>query len=150
MSYFKSKIKHCAGFTLVEVITTIVIMGLLALFFVNYMGTALDYSWESVELVAGEAQAEGTMEQIIGRYVQEMNSDPDGALATLKTKIDAGDYNTGSVTVTSAYMSFDVNGNEQTAVDNELLKVTIQAPGNDLTTILPKSRWIATDPTVNY
>ena len=43
------------GFTLVEVILTLIAAGILSVFFVNYMGAALDFSWKSVEIVTGDA-----------------------------------------------------------------------------------------------
>ena len=46
------------GFTLVEIIASLIVMGILAAFFVHFMGTAVGYSWEAVEFVAGEAEAE--------------------------------------------------------------------------------------------
>ncbi len=66
------------GFTLIEVIATIIIMGILAAFFIHFMGTALNRSWQSVELVAGDARAQGLMEKIIAEYVEKINSDRSG------------------------------------------------------------------------
>jgi len=88
MNYVSSKISSNKGFTLVEIIATIIVMGILAAFFIHFMGTALHDSWKSVELVAVEAEAEGIMEQIIADYVMEMNKNSDDALSILKTKIE--------------------------------------------------------------
>jgi prepilin-type N-terminal cleavage/methylation domain-containing protein len=138
------------GFTLVEIIVTLVVVGVLAAFFVHFMGTAIGESYKTMELVVGEAEAESKMEEIIARYVEEMNTDPDTALENLTVKIDNGDYNTALVSVTHSFVAFDVNGNEQTVTDSELLKITVEAPGNNLITILPKSRWKPTDRAINY
>jgi hypothetical protein len=146
----QTKIAGSTGFTLVEVIATLVVMGFMVLFFINLMGTAMDFGWKSVDLVTGEAEAEGKMEQIIARFVRESNSDPDGALDTLKAKIDAGDYNSDNITVVSAFIDFDAGGQVQTVTDSELLLVTIETSGNKLTAILPKSRWQASDPIIEY
>ena len=50
----KPDISETKGFTLIEIIVTLVAAGILALFYFHFMGTAMDYSWRSVELVAGE------------------------------------------------------------------------------------------------
>ena len=73
------------GFTLIEVIATVIVMGILAAFFINFMGTALTDSWRSVELVADEARAEGLMERIIADYVEEINNNPADALTAILT-----------------------------------------------------------------
>jgi prepilin-type N-terminal cleavage/methylation domain-containing protein len=65
------------GFTLVEIIATVVIMGILSAFFIHFMGTALDNSWKSVELVAGEAEAEGKLEEIIAYFTSKINVNDD-------------------------------------------------------------------------
>lgn len=137
------------GFTLIEVIATIIVVGILSAFFIHFMGTALDSSYKSVELVVGEAEAEGWLEQIIADYVKEMNNNPDDALANLVT-INAGGTYGGNVSM--VYIGFDATGAEIPAPSgtSELLKVTYQAPGNDLTVILPKSRWLSTDPKIEY
>ena len=35
------------GFTLVEVILTLVAAGIMSVFFINFLGAALDFSWRS-------------------------------------------------------------------------------------------------------
>ena len=149
----KSKIDGNSGFTLVEIIVSLMVAGILAVFYFHFMGTAMDHSWQSVELVAGEAKAEGLMEKIIADYVLRINQDPDTALdqivglkATYESDLDYGS------SVTMKYISYDSAGNEVPIVSgtSNNLKVTVQAPGNDFITILTKSRNEATDPIVYY
>ena len=80
MNHLKSKTMGSKGFTLVEIIVTIVAAGILGAIFVQLMGTALSSSWNSVEIVRDEANAERLMERIIGEYVALINNDPDTAL----------------------------------------------------------------------
>jgi prepilin-type N-terminal cleavage/methylation domain-containing protein len=151
--HLKSIISGTKGFTLVEIIVTLVAAGILAIFYFHFMGTAMDYSWRSVELVAGEAQAEGIMERIIADYVDRINQDPDNALANIKGT------NYGTL-VTMVYVTYDSAGNESevTVGTSDYLKVTIKLPvedisttvGNNLTTLLTKSRSAATDPIVFF
>ncbi len=144
MNWPKSKITCCQGFSLVEVIATIIVMGILAAFFVHFMGTAQTESWKSVELVAGEAEAEGKLEEIIAYFTSKINEDPETALNAVKT------HDFGS-NVVMEYVEF-VDG-EETVLSSGTstnLKVTITSPGNDLTTILTKSRARNEDPAVKY
>jgi hypothetical protein len=142
---------------MIEIIATIVIMGILAAFFIHFMGIAVDDSWKSVELVMGEAEAEGIIEDIIAYYTSEINDDPDNALSTLVSKKDNGDFGDSSH-ITMDYIVFDSGGNEQldSSGENNNLKVTVQIIeqgeqlSNRLTTILTKSRNKADDPVIYF
>jgi prepilin-type N-terminal cleavage/methylation domain-containing protein len=69
MKNLKTKTICSKGFTLVEVIVTIMAAGILGAIFIQFMGTALNSSWNAVEIVRDEADAEKVMEQIIADYV---------------------------------------------------------------------------------
>ena len=150
----RAKAKHNSesGFTLIEVIATIIVMGILAAFFIHFMGTALNDSWRSLELVEGEAKAEGLMEKIIADYVERINNNnPDTALAAIKSLESSyesdPDY---GMPVTMQYIVFDPSGDEQpdTGGENRNLKVTVEPPGYNLTTVLTQSRTNPIDPPV--
>ena len=140
------------GFTLIEIIATIIALGILAAFFIHFMGTALDDSWESVEVVKSEAAAEGIMEEIIAYYTSKINDDSD--LDNALSKV----FSQYSSVATMEYIEFDAGGNEQIdSVDPKYnLKVTVEITdtGEDfshsLTTILTKSRNNSSDPIVYY
>ena len=141
------------GFTLIEVIATVIVIGILAAFFIHFMGTALTDSWQSLELVADEARAEGLMEMIIADYVDKINDNPNTALGVIQGS--ESDYESDvdyGMPVTMQFIVFDANGNEQpdTAGENRNLKVTVESPGYHLTTILTESRTDSNDPPVIY
>jgi len=143
MKRTKSKHNSPNGFTLIEVIVTIIVMGILSAFFIHFMGTALTDSWRSVEQVADEAKAEGLMEKIIADYVELIDDDPDSALGGIQGS--ESDYESDvdyGMPVTMQFIVFDANGNEQpdTAGENRNLKVTVESPGYHLTTLLTESR----------
>ena len=137
------------GFTLVEVILTLIAAGILSVFFVNYMGAALDFSWKSVEIVTSDAETEGKMEEIIAYYTSKINEDPDTALTAV-----VSNYNnqfTNDIRVTTQYIGFDAGGAEIDPASSVtfVLKVTAKGPANELVTILTDSRDIG-DPAVRY
>ena len=148
MMCLKSMKIDSKGFTLVEIIVTIVAAGILGAIFVHLMGTALNASWNSVEIVRDEASNEGVMENIISDYVTAINSDPAGALATIRNKITNKDYGND---VTWTYIEFDASGAliDRGATPTDNLKVVLQASGQlapaiagryPLTMILTNSR----------
>ena len=56
------------GFSLVEVIAAILVTAILGVIFVNFMGTAMSKSTKAVDVVQGEAAAEGVLERIVADY----------------------------------------------------------------------------------
>jgi prepilin-type N-terminal cleavage/methylation domain-containing protein len=129
------------GFTLVEVIVTILATAILGAIFINFMGTAMSKSTQAVEMVQGEAAAEATLERIVADYVLKTNQNNATALGLIKTDIDPPNKVYGD-NVSATYITFDAGGNEvsDTLGLNRTLKVTIAASGNDLTTLLTRSR----------
>jgi len=141
-----SKISSSNGFTLVEIIATIIVMGILSAFFIHFMGTALDDSWKSVEMIAGEAAAEAKLEEITAYFTSVINDD---SRMTNALSIVASEFSG------DASMEYVVFGNDGApTIDvfglNRTLRVTVEVPGNPLTTILTQSRTEATDPKVDY
>ena len=141
-----------------EIIVTLVAAGILGAIFIQYMGTALDASWNSVEIVRDESGGEGVMEEIIADYVETINSNPAGALVVIRNKITNGDYGTN---VASNYIEFDPTGAEvdQGASPTDNLKVVLRSSGPvapaitgryPLTIILTNSRRAAEDQKVVY
>jgi hypothetical protein len=117
------------------------------------MGTALNDSWRSLELVADEAKAEGLMEKIIANYVRKINTNPDTALAEIKGL--ESDYENDpdyGLPVTMQYIVFNASGDEQadTGGENRNLKVTVEPPGYNLTTVLTQSRTDSNQPPVYW
>jgi hypothetical protein len=67
------------------------------------------------------------MEQIIGEYVADINSDPTNALGNIVTNYGGQTFN--GITVTTQYITFDdISGDEQTG-GSDYLKVVLQASG---------------------
>jgi hypothetical protein len=130
------------------------IMGVMLL---TYMGTQLLHSGDPINMARAEGAAEMWMERITSDYVQEMNTPVSytGALAT----IFARDYTDNpynmptSVTLTRTYVTYDAGGNEVAVTGGGTstnLKVTVQAGGYGLTSILTAERVTSGDPITYY
>jgi prepilin-type N-terminal cleavage/methylation domain-containing protein len=156
MKYLKTKIICSKGFTLVEVIVTLLAAGILGVIFIQLMGTALSAGWNAVEIVRDEANAEKVMEQIIADYVAHINNDPAAALDNMVTNYNGQTID--GILITTQYIVFDGSGNEVAAGLSDNLKVALKASAVAapaitgryyLTTILANSR-TTNDPIVLY
>lgn len=145
------------GFTLVEIIVTIVAAGILGAIFLNLMGTALNASWNAVEIVRDESNGEGLMERIIADYVTDINSDPDNTLSNIVTNYNGQTID--GITITTQYILFDTGGNEVSSALSDNLKVILRPPAQaapairfryPLTAIFTKSRATNDDQIVIY
>ena len=137
------------GFTLVEVILTLVAAGIMSVFFINFLGAALDFSWKSVEIVTSDAETQGKMEEIIAYYTSKINDVPGDALDAVVSTYD--EQSTNDILVTTQYTGFDASGNELDPPPSvsSVLKVTAKGHANEIVTILTDSR-DSDDPAVRY
>ena len=142
-----ARITRQKGFTLIEIIITLVASGILGAIFINLMGITCDRLENLTECVRDEAAAVGVMEEIIADYVTAVNTNPAGALAQIVTKNGLGFYGSG---VSMQYMEFNSGGDLVGPVaPGDTLLVTVQTSGKDLINILTNSR-AATDPLLRY
>ncbi len=139
------------GFTLIEIIVTIILGSILAAVMFQFMGTALTGSSGPVEIVRDSSDMEVLMEEIISAYVKEINdttADPTDALDTIVTN-----YGTNS-NVNLSYIRFDASsGAEENlglGTETNTLKVTVQSAGHKLVTILTNSRVEPDDPVSKF
>ena len=160
MKVLKSIKSDSKGFTLVEIIVTLVAAGILGAIFIQFMGTALDSSWNSVEIVRDEAGAEAVLERIVAEYVADINENPpDNPLGNVVTNYDGQTID--GITINTQYIIFDAVSGNEIEVDpgpTDNLKVVLQAPSqvspairlrHPLTTVLTNSR-TTDDPIVPY
>jgi hypothetical protein len=115
------------------------------------MGTQFIHSGDPINIARAEGAAEMWMERIISDYVQEMNTPVSytTALATIFARDYTADpyFMPASVTLTRTYVTYDAGGNEVAAGGASTnLKVTVQAGGYGLTTILTAQRVTSGDP----
>jgi len=143
--------QHPAGFSLLELIVTIVVAAILGSLMVQFSGTALVGVADSVTLVRDESTAKSVLEHIVSDYVAAVNTSPGTALATIVTNITNQVYGT-EVTITHNYTDFTAGGTEvsPSPADSTVLKVTVQGKGYSSTVLLSKSRVRPDDPVSRF
>jgi prepilin-type N-terminal cleavage/methylation domain-containing protein len=142
------------GFTLIEVVITILIAAILGALVVSRLGTSLLHSADSVFVVRNEGLAEAWLERITSDYVKELNSvNYASVLATIQARdYSAAPYNMpASVTLTRTYVIYDAAGAETPVGGTSTnLKVTVQEGGAKLTSLLTAQRSSGSDPYATY
>ncbi len=129
-----------SGFSLVEVIATILAAAILGVIFINFMGTAMSRSVRSMEMVQGEADAESVLERITADYVRRINQNSATALGLMEADINTPPKAIYGSRVSARYVSYTNGVEDGTAANQRTLKVTVDAAGNDLIVLLAQTR----------
>ena len=74
-----------SGFTLIEIIVTILLGSVLAALMFQFMGAALTGSSGPVKIVRDSADTEALLEGIIADYIEEINTNPSTALQNIQS-----------------------------------------------------------------
>lgn len=132
---FASRYKAARGFTLIEVIVIVLIAAFLGLLTVQMLGTSFLRSFSPVAAARDSAQAEATVETVIGFYVGHVNANTSGTLDAVKAQFP----NNATLTITD------------TTIDGVAgLLVTSTVGGQSITTLLTQARVNTADTVVKY
>ncbi|MBU2547969.1 MAG: type II secretion system GspH family protein [Proteobacteria bacterium] len=125
------------GFTLIEIIVTIVLAGMVAAMIISLSGTALTRGPDPVVMVQDEADAEKVMEAIISDYVKAING---AGYATALASIYSTNHGPN---VTKTYIT-SLGGS------STVLQVRVQGAGHAMTVLLTDKRTSSADPKASY
>jgi prepilin-type N-terminal cleavage/methylation domain-containing protein len=132
------------GFTLLEIIVTLVIASLLGTVLFEIMNSALRRSSEPVVMVRQGYELTAIMERIHADYRFLLDADAPSCLGKIKDRVENGNNAAktpyyGVYTCQTKYISFDGTGHENAlpdTVDLNILKVTIRRNDQALTAVL--------------
>ena len=120
------------GFTLVEIIITILVASILGLIFVQFMGTSMTGSVEPVIRVQNAFTMEQVVEKMTADYKKLMaESTNPTPLATFKTHVEGGNNEANDpyfgpyIVVYNDYITFNESGVQVSESGDRVLKVTI-------------------------
>ncbi|MEW6221064.1 MAG: prepilin-type N-terminal cleavage/methylation domain-containing protein [Thermodesulfobacteriota bacterium] len=109
------------GLTLIEIVTTLVIAGILMSIFARYMATSTVHSQAPLDMVHNELLIQQVMEQIIADYREALANDTFAVATASYTG-----YSGNGTTVTQGQIAFNGNGDETSCASGcRLLKVTV-------------------------
>jgi len=117
------------GFTLIEVIVSLVLAGILATMLVSFMGSNVVQSANPVIMAKNSAYLNEIMENMTIDYKYQMVTSPTNGLANFKGRVESTSplYYGSGYTVVTAYTQFPAGNNvsETTPTANTVLKVTV-------------------------
>ncbi|HOD35332.1 MAG TPA: type II secretion system protein [Syntrophales bacterium] len=130
--------KRQGGFTLIEVIVTIIVASIMGVLLVQFMGTAMFRSGEPLVRVQDVSTLRNVLENMTSDYKYLAATRAD-FLSTFKDRVDTGYYGTG-YTATTKYIEFPTGGGTEIEdfSDPKLLKVTVTKGNQSITTIFAR------------
>lgn len=128
--------KASRGFTLIEIIVTVVIAGLLGALLVNMLGTTLTRGASTPASARDSAQAESVIELVVAKYVEHVNANTSGSLAYVQAQYPAN--------ATLSYTDMTLEGSIPA------LRVTATVGSASATTVLTQARTNASDGQMGY
>lgn len=117
------------GFTLIEVIVTLIVASILGTMLVTFMGSNVMQSANPVIMAKDSAYLNEIMENMTIDYKYQMVTSPTNGLANFKGRVESTSplYYGSGYTVATAYTQFPDGNNvsETTPTANTVLKVTV-------------------------
>ncbi len=125
------------GFTLIEVIVTIVVASIMGVLLVQFMGTSMLRSGEPVVRVQDVSTLRNILDNMTSDY-KYLAATQANFLSTFKTRVDTTGYYGTGYTATTRYIEFPTGGGteiEDTSAPYYLLKVTVTRGNQSFTTV---------------
>ncbi len=140
-------IRKNQGFTLLEVVITLIVGSILGAILVQFMGTSMKNSFQPVIMVQDGCGVYEIMEKLNSDYKYRLMTSPVDPLVDFKRDVDEGYLPAsnpyfGEYAVTTKYIIFNVGNEEEDAPlpppTPNVLKVTITHGGQSLTALFTK------------
>ena len=141
MKTFFSKVKNRRGFTLIEVIVTLIVASIMGAILVQFLGTSFLKSADPIIRVDDVERLQYIMDRMTSDYKYRAATNPN-FLSTFRTNVQTPNYYGSGYTVPAAqYVYFDGSNNE--TVDGgaggfRVLKVTIARNNQTLTALFTR------------
>ena len=138
----KSLARH-SGFTLLEVIVTLIVASILGVIFLEFMGTTVQKSYAPIKMPQGSLDVNEIIEKMNADYRRRLLLSPD-PLAAFKTDVENGNTPSpppyyGDYNVQTTWIKFS-GGSEvvDASGENRVLKVKITLGNRSVTALFTK------------
>ncbi len=138
----KSLARH-SGFTLLEVIVTLIVASILGVIFLEFMGTTVQKSYAPIKMTQGSLDVNEIIEKMNADYRKHLLLSPD-PLAAFKTDVENGNAPSpppyyGDYNVQTTWIKFS-GGSEvvDASGENRMLKVKITLGNRSVTALFTK------------
>ena len=131
------------GFTLLEVVITLIVGSILGAILVQFMGTSMKNSFEPVIMVQNGYGGHEIMEKLNSVYKMRLMTSTDDPLGDFKTDVDNGmlplvDPVIGHYSATTGYIEFIGGVEAPDTTEPRILKVQITHGSQSLTALFTK------------
>ena len=141
-----------SGFTLLEIVITMIVASILGAILLEFMGQTVYKSYEPIQMAHESMDLTSIMECINAEYKQSMLTmvQSDGAMAThlnnFKNAVDSNSFSCGAYTATTSWVVFNSSGQPGQyveAVDGDplnhrVLKVNVVHGNHEITTLFTR------------
>jgi prepilin-type N-terminal cleavage/methylation domain-containing protein len=125
-----------SGFTLIEVIVTLTVAGILSVLLFQFMGTSISRSMEPILSIQEGMTLKAIFEDMHADYKRLLFTD-NSPLDTFKMRVETGFYGTYAVAA-SDFIRFENNLETSCNTDCRLLKITISMGDHSLTSLFAR------------
>ena len=139
-AYIRTGHSPKAGFTLLEILVTLIVASILGAMLIQFLGSGMTRSTQPVIMAQSSLTLNQTMERMQADYQKLLVTDPT-PLSTFKTHVENGNVDTnvpyfGAYSFQTGYVVL-TGGNEapDSGGSNRILKVTITAQNQSLTAL---------------
>lgn len=134
-------IRPQSGFTLLEVVITLIVASILGAILIQFMGTSMQQSYEPVYLVQEGYSVNQVLENLNAEYKRLLFTSTT-PLEDFKTLVENAntppDPYFGDYTYQTGWIAFDGSGNEVASADHQILKIKITFGQQSLTALFTR------------
>ena len=132
-----------AGFTLLEIVVTLIVASILGVILLEFMGTTVQKSYVPIQMTQNNMNVNQIMERMNADYKKRLLQSADPLVDFLADVENGNDDSSlpyyGDYSVETSWILFDSNGNQiNSAADQRILRVKVSHNNRSVTSLFTK------------